>query len=145
MPAARQRVDLRFGVDEAGASEGERDAARPLVRLHVAQRRHDGVFDGGARREHRVLGDVADPDTTVHRARAAIGRLQVGEDLEERRLAGAVGANEARAIAREDPERHAREEGASPVRFRHVLASEQKRSAHPPEYRLRFTCSEGIR
>ena len=57
----------------------------------------DGVGLGHA--FERVLGIVGDADVGAQVARAGSGRLQAGENLHERGLAGAVGADECHVLA----------------------------------------------
>lgn len=57
----------------------------------------DGVGLGHA--FERVLGIVGDADVGAQVARAGGGWLQAGEDLHERGLAGAVGADERHMLA----------------------------------------------
>ena len=52
--------------------------------------------------EVRLLRQVADGGARLHEARAAIGLDQAGGDLQQRRLARAVAADEAHALARRD-------------------------------------------
>jgi hypothetical protein len=87
LPAAGQRVDLRAPVGEAGAAQCLRDAARPLALVHPCQGQGDDFLDGDARRKDRVLGHVADAHAAANGARAAVGRLQPRQDLEESGLA----------------------------------------------------------
>ena len=58
-----------------------------------------------AGRELRLLLQVRQPSRWVQLDRAGIGRLQPGEDLQQRRLAGAVGSDQADPFLGADFER----------------------------------------
>src|SRR5207244_12829244 len=70
-------------------------------------------------------------DSAAQRARAGIGRDEAGQDLQQRGLAGAVGADETGLVALEQPERQAVEERPGRVRLADGLATEQERARHP--------------
>src|SRR5882724_6501332 len=65
------------------------------------------------------------------RARAAIGRRDARENLQQGGLAGAVGTDEAGLVSFEQPERQIVEERPGPVRHADRLAAEQERTTHP--------------
>ena len=91
-------VDVVF-AEEEGAEDGAGLLFGELV-FERAQRHH--VFeDGHAGVEvvEAVLGEVAGDDVAAEFAGAALGRDDVGEDFEEGRFAGAVGADEDDALA----------------------------------------------
>ncbi len=105
---ARQRRAPRLAAGEVSGvfAAGEAELLQQMLRhigivagaepaFHISQRRrHAG--------EVRLLGKVTDGRAGLHEARAAIGIDQAGGDLEQRRLAGAVAADKADAVARRD-------------------------------------------
>ena len=93
-------------VGEASASEC---LAKPLLLLvggngSAIHRALDDLADGDLRRELRHLLDVGDGGAAAHGDLAAVRLLLVGKQREESRLAGAVGADEADAVAIVDRE-----------------------------------------
>jgi hypothetical protein len=96
LPAAREgRRQLRL-PREPGPSQGYGDAAVHLVSLdlQVGERLAQDGADGRIRREGGVLRHVADAQPLAHGTRPRRGRLDPGQDPEQRRLAGAIGAHE---------------------------------------------------
>src|SRR5207237_7535336 len=89
------------------------------------------VGEHGARREARGVRTAADAHTAAQRARAAIGRLDPPQDLEEGGLAGPVRTDEAGLVAFEQPERQTVEETPRAVGLAYRLTAEQERSGHP--------------
>jgi hypothetical protein len=61
--------------------------------------------------EQRLLRHVADPQALRLLQEAVVELLQAGDDLEQRRLAGAVAADQADALARLERQRRAVEQG----------------------------------
>ncbi len=59
----------------------------------------DGLEDGGLRVEDRLLGQVADAYAAPDRHRPRVRWLEAGHDAQQRRLAAAVAADEADAVA----------------------------------------------
>src|SRR5207248_652640 len=86
LPPTRQRVDRGLEVGEARPSDGRRDPAVIVAAMAGAE----NVRDRLPALEARILWDVADPDLPPQRARPGVRRLEAGEYLEQRRLAGAV-------------------------------------------------------
>ena len=78
----QQLVDPRLGVGIVGVADGGR---QPVAY---------GLAHRGPRRQLRRLGQPRDPQVAPAGDGAAIGRELAGQDLEQRRLAGAVGADE---------------------------------------------------
>jgi hypothetical protein len=91
LPAAGQRIDRRASVREAGAAQRPGEAAGPLGLVDALERGGEHGLDGKAGREDGVLRHVAEHDAAAERARAAVGRLEAGEDPQQRGLARAVG------------------------------------------------------
>ena len=101
-------VHLGGQLDEALLQDG---VVRSLLQaqrrlLEVVQQAHSGLVAVKEVVEHRqgavevrLLGQVADRDAAPDGDAAAIGRLLAGDDAQQRRLAAAVDANEADAIA----------------------------------------------
>jgi hypothetical protein len=131
LPAARQRVDFRSPVGEAGTAQGERHAAGPLALVHLGQGEGDHLLDGDVGRKDGVLRHVTDTDTAAHGARAPIRRLQPRQDLEEGRFPGAIGAHETSLVPLGEPERQILEERPRPVSLADRLAAQEKRPDHP--------------
>ena len=131
LPAARQRVDCRPRVGEAGTAQGERDAAGPLALAHLGQGEGDHLLDGDAGREDGVLRHVADTDVAAHGARAPIRRFQPRQDLEEGGFAGAIGTHQTDLVSLGEPERQILEERPRPVSLADRLAAQEKRPDHP--------------
>ena len=96
----------------------EAELLQQIARLVGVVARAQPGFDIGQRRriagEVRLLRQVADAGARLHEALAAIGLDQPGGDLQQRRLARAVAADEAHALAR---------------RHRQLDAVEQRRAA----------------
>jgi hypothetical protein len=107
----QQREAGEDRLDAPGRVRGVQVAAHLEVLAHrqggedVALLRHEG---------HAERADLAGPpplDEGVAEAHAAAaGRQHAGDDLEQRRLAGAVGADHAHDLARPDLEVHALED-----------------------------------
>ena len=70
---------------------------------------------------------IVSPRRTL--TRPAVGLLDAGEDLRERRLAGAVGADEADLLAARQRERRVVEDDLRPERLAEVLGGEGGQSA----------------
>jgi hypothetical protein len=76
-----------------------------------------------------VLRHVRQPDQPARRHRARIGRLDAGEDAQQRRLAGPIRPDQADPVAVMNPEREVGEQRRRAVRLGNLLATEQQR--HP--------------
>ena len=121
------RADAVLELDEA---RGVGRVARALgdERVLLGERARDDLVAGHRDVEDHVLvaHEAILPEHADARAlgdddRALGGGLVAGDDLEERRLAGAVGADEAVARPANELERHALEERARAVRLAEVL------------------------
>jgi len=77
---------------------GERLELRNQIE-HVLCAVADVFFHRLRRIEHEILWQVADDEIAPPRDLTRIGRLQPGEDAEERRLAAAVAPDQADAVA----------------------------------------------
>ena len=103
---ARQRRAAGFA---AGYIRGVFIAVKPellqnVAGLVVVVARTEACFDIGQRRGEaqkiRLLRQIADGGTRLHEATAAVGFDQAGRDLQQRRFAGAVAADQTHAFAR---------------------------------------------
>ena len=102
--AARQHGDLLVDVvarEEEGAEDGAH-ARRQCVRVGVLHLLHHGGL--AVQRVGVVLRVVARRDVAAEHHAAAVGRELAGDDLEERGLAGAVGADDGDLLAAADRE-----------------------------------------
>ncbi len=109
---ARQlRVDAKPGFERA--QQGERLAG---LAQRVADEGVEGRVAGG-----RLLREVA--DACARRDRAAVGVLAPGQQAQQGRLAGAVGAGEPGALAGCEGQREPVEEGRAVIAFRQVECS----------------------
>ena len=68
-------------------------------RLLVAHAGGDGVEHGHGGIEHGLLLDVGDLDVLLHHEQAVVQFRAAGNDFQQRRLAGAVAADESDALA----------------------------------------------
>ena len=131
LPAARQRIDLRVRVREPGAAECLRDSAGPVVLVDAVQGRPHDLVDRAAFGENGVLWHVADTNAAADRAGTGVGRRDAGENSQQRRLAGAIGTDEARLVAFEQSERQTVEERPGSEGLADGLTAEQERAGHP--------------
>ena len=101
----RQRRAAGFA---AGDMRGVFVAVKPellqqIARLIVVVAGAEAGLDIGQRRrviaEIRLLRQIADGGAGLHEAAAAVGLDQAGRDLQQRRFAGAVAADQADALA----------------------------------------------
>jgi len=112
-----QQQDIRFGRQHPRQRRAAGFTARDVCGVFVAvqaellkhiaglimivARRQSG-FDvsqrGGKARKIRLLRQIADGRTRLHKAGAAVGFDQAGRDLQKSRLAGAVAADQADAF-----------------------------------------------
>ena len=98
------------------------ELAQALLRLqHLDLGRHDLVEHGEISHLDRFLLQVADTGALGEQDAPLVGVLLAGDDVEQRGLAGAVGADERQPVVLLEAERHVREEGAPSERFRYVL------------------------
>ena len=92
-PVKRGRVVVRVGhlvLERAQALLHAKDRLKDLLQLAPY-----GVAGGG----HALLGEVAHAQAAREAQLAAVGRVEPGDDLHERRLAAAVDAHQAHAVA----------------------------------------------
>ena len=115
-------------VLEAGLAHGQARARLGLVL--VEPRTRGGLVqdrrDGGVGGEIGILGDVADAQPLARRAHPRRGRLEAGQDLQQRGLARAVRAHEADVVAVEDAEGEPFEERRRAEGLGELLAGEQE-------------------
>ena len=134
LPAAGERRTSRcVAVGEAGLAERDGDAALDLVLVERLGRAAPRAAPTPTRRavvEDRVLRHVADAQPLARRARARGRLLEAGEDLQQRRLAGAVRADEADVVALEDAEREAPRRAAPRRRPSLIAWQETSSSGH---------------
>jgi hypothetical protein len=150
LPAAREPGDRR-ALARGGAAQVEPreqlvDARLllPAVRARWQAGAHR-LADRGAGRERRHLRQVRDAQSGPSGDGARVGAELAREDAEERRLAGAVGADEADAIAVGEREAHALEEGARAEGVGEVLGGEKNGHAKPLTLTLSPQRREGKR
>jgi hypothetical protein len=98
-----ERTATFLWTSSSAEEERTEHAARLLLRELVLRRAelHHVLEDGQLRVEvvDAVLGEITRDDVAAFLAEAAVDRDDAGEDLEQRRLAGAVRADEHRALA----------------------------------------------
>ena len=93
-----------------------------LEELHDRQVAVEDAFqDRMARHELRFLRQVMDARLGIAPDRAAVGVGQAGNDFQERRLAGAVKADEAQFLAAVDGKGHVVEEDAQAIGFLYIF------------------------
>ena len=129
---------LTVGVERRGDADAlgdRRDVAgdrRPVDQAEaglLGQAEHDVLQDGHARHEGQLLVDEAHAEfvgamrradrrsAAVDEDLAAVGLGQAGQDLDQRRLAGAVGADQAVHLAGHDRQRNAAQRLRAAIRF----------------------------
>ncbi len=134
-PAARQRVDDRVGLQlQAGEHEVNMMIAQPRFvgfEMVCVSLSHDV--------EHRAVGRQRDVLVKARRAQcglaphgARVGRDLAAENLEQRRLARAVPAEDGNALARLDLQRHFVQQRHVAERHRHALARQQRHLPNVP-------------
>ncbi len=94
--------------------------AGPEAGLDIGER-------GGEARKVRLLRQVAHRRAGLHEARAAVGLDQAGGDLEQGRLARAVAADQAHALAGRDRQLDAVEQRRAAERERDILELNERR------------------
>ena len=119
-PAARQRVDAASaGRFEPG--QDQIDLVRALPRFQLVRRveltravralvrrslGHDHVEDRPGRGQRHVLDEPRDAQSGLTPHRPRVGRQLAADDLQQRRLAGAVAADDRHPLAGVDLQRH---------------------------------------
>ena len=109
-----ERLDARLQGIEIVARRMRLVALAQLARFGDALA--DRVEHRGAGREQRLLRHVADAQALRLLQQAVVELLEPGDDLEQRRLAGAVAADQADPLARFERQRGAVEQGDVAVR-----------------------------
>ena len=108
LPSTRKRRSLRFEVFEAGAAKSFGKACPTFRRVNLAPLH--GIFHHGPHRRARlelgILLDVADPEPFTKRNFAAVRIFVAGQNSQQRRFAGPIGADEPNAVALSDCKRH---------------------------------------
>ena len=133
---ARERGAARLAAGEmrrvfaAGEAEllqqiarGMRVVGRPQAGLDIGERR-------GEAREVRLLRQIAHRRAGLHEHRAAVGLDQPGRDLQQRRFARAVAADQGHALAGRDRQLRARQQRRAAEGQRDVFELKE-RSATP--------------
>ncbi len=133
LPAAGEGADRELAlaaIAEAEPAEGARGARLLLVLLErlAGERLDHHLLGGRLGREAGVLLDVADPDPLAERELPVVGLEAPGEDAQQRRLAGAVGADEPHPVALKEAKRKILEQRAGTELVRHPLTREQQRA-----------------
>ena len=123
--AARQHAHPLVDV-VAAEEEAAEDVADHRHHLHGAGRAHL-LVDGVGRVEHGrlVLGEVVGDHLVPGDADARVGPVYAGQDPHQRRLAGAVGADERDAVAALHHQVHVLEHDVLGVRSPHALQLEE--------------------
>ena len=132
-PAAGQGIGGERTVGEAGLTERAADPRRRFVfveRGRAAQRVGQDVLDRHAGREDGVLRDVADANALAHGARAGVGLLDAGENLQQRRFPRTIRPHQSDVIALRDGEAEVLEKWPRRERLRQRLAGEQNGGGH---------------
>ena len=117
------------GVFVAGEAELLEQQPRPV---RIVAGREPGLDEGRRRREAGEVGllrQVADGRARLQEAAAGVGLDQPGGDLQERRLAGAVPADQAQALAGADRQLGAGQQRRAAKGEADVL-KEEKRGCH---------------
>ena len=103
-PRQRRAAGLAAGDMRGVFVAGEPELLHQIARLVMIVAGAKASLDIGQRRlvvaEIRLLRQIADGCARLHEAAAAVGLDKAGGDLEQRRLAGAVAADQADALAR---------------------------------------------
>jgi hypothetical protein len=131
-PASAEGRGLGGDVGEADASAGFAQTAFALRFRHAAgfEGAFEHVTDGHAGREGRLLAHIADARTLSGGDVAGVGVFFSGEHSEQRRLAGAVGTDQADAVAVRDDERDFVEQRHRTEPLRNTLRIQNRR--HKP-------------
>ena len=127
--AARQHAHLLVDIVAREEKAAEDVADR---RHHVDRRARGERLVDGRRRIHArrfVLREVLHDDVVAFDARARVRRLLAREHAHQRRLAGAVRADERDAVAALDVQVEVAEDDEVAVRLAHVLQLEHRASA----------------
>ena len=99
---------------------------------HVGQAVGDGIEHRGAVRQVGLLRDMGDAQSLLRLARAIVGALQVGQNFQQRRLAGAVAPDQANSLLRFEGEIRVVQECHMAVRQLCALQGDQR---HAVEFR----------
>jgi hypothetical protein len=135
-PAAGEIVHARVGIREAGSRERHRHAQLRRGRIRrlgvagLAHRRRHHELDRAVRREARLLRHVAQARLAAKRPRPRVGRLDAGQETQQRGLARAIRPHEADAVPLRQGEREILEEGCGAVRLADALHGEKDRGRH---------------
>ena len=125
-PASGKRFGLGIEIAEAAAAQGFGLASLPF-RFRESDRAHGtphDAADGLARLEVRILGDVGEARAAAQHQIAGVGLDAPGEDLQQRGLAGAVGSDQAEAVAFLDAEGDAAKQRRRAEGFRNLVGVE---------------------
>ena len=102
-----------------------------IARLIMVVAGAEAGLDIGQRRlvvaEIRLLRQIADGGAGLHEAAAAVGLDQAGGDLQQRRFAGAVAADQADALARRHRQLDARQQRRAAKGQRDIFQLDQRR------------------
>ena len=125
--AARLAAGEMRGVFVAVQPELLQQIARLVVVVAGAEAGLDIGERGGEAGEIRLLRQIADGGAGLHEAAAAVGLDQPGRDLQQRRFAGAVAADQADALGRRDRQFDARQQRRAAEGQRDVFQLDQRR------------------
>ena len=108
----------------------------PAVELDApGHARQDHVDQAAPRRDRQVLRQVADAHALRDRDAAVVDLLVARDDLEQRRLAGAVRADQADAVAVAEAQARVAEDHPIPEEQRHAIEDNQ---AHRRRFLARY-------
>ncbi len=132
-PAAGENVGRLLGVKKAHLRQGDGGAGLALVLLDrfADEGGEQHVMDALPVGENVVLGEVAEADGSAQRARAGVRLLASGQQTQQRRFAGAVGTDQADALAGAEVERQVGEQRPRAVALGQPLYAQQHGHVSP--------------
>src|SRR5262249_37526710 len=125
--AGRDRTES-VPAELAQPEERERD----VVLERVLREERDDLVGAAEAEVHPPVGREAGHRPLEQRDAAGVGRQVSGDEVEERGLAGAVGADNEAPLSRRDLERHAVDGGQATERFLQVLDLKRRHSLCTP-------------
>ena len=128
LPSARQRVDIDVGrqLQPRHHHVGLVRALPLVVRIERAETLAHHLGDGAIGRQRHILNEPRHARARLPPHGAPIGRQIAGDDLHQRRLAGAIAADDRDALAGIDLERHIVEKRNVAVGVRDVFEGDER-------------------